>query len=59
MAADWETAARELTERLLEPSGLTVTRLSRLPYLSRGDLHRPLYVLDSALWVCTTARPAG
>jgi SAM-dependent methyltransferase len=54
MAADWETAARELTERLLEPAGLTVTRLCRLPYLSRGDLHRPLYVLDSALWVCKT-----
>jgi len=54
MAADWETAARELTERLLEPTGLSVTRLARLPYLSRGDLHRPLYVLDNALWVCKT-----
>lgn len=54
LAADFETAARELTERLLEPAGLEVTRLSRVPYLSRGDLYRPLYVLDSALWVCTT-----
>lgn len=54
LAPDFETAARELSERLLSPAGLTVTRLCRLPYLSRGDLYRPLYVLDSALWVCTT-----
>lgn len=58
LAADFETAARELSERLLQPAGLTVTRLSRLPYLSRGDVYRPLYVLDSALWVCTPARTA-
>jgi SAM-dependent methyltransferase len=57
LAPDFETAARELTERLLAPAGLTVRRLSRLPYLSRGDLYRPLYVLDSALWVCTTGTP--
>jgi SAM-dependent methyltransferase len=58
LAPDFETAARELSERLLQPAGLTVTRLSRLPYLSRGDVYRPRYVLDSALWVCTT-RPAA
>jgi SAM-dependent methyltransferase len=55
VAPDWETAARELTERLLLPAGLRVTRLSRLPYLSRGDAACPLYVLDSALWVCERA----
>lgn len=56
LAPDFETAARELSERLLQPAGLTVTRLARLPYLSRGDVYRPLYVLDSALWVCTTTQ---
>lgn len=53
LAHDWETAARELSERLLEPTGLATERLARCPYLSRGDAHAPLYVLDAAVWVCT------
>ncbi|MDB4984972.1 MAG: hypothetical protein JWN04_150 [Myxococcaceae bacterium] len=55
LAADWETAARELSERMIEPAGLQIERLARAPYLSRGDLHAALYVLDAALWVCTRA----
>ncbi|MDB4971946.1 MAG: hypothetical protein JWN48_287 [Myxococcaceae bacterium] len=55
MAADWETAARELTERMIEPAALRVERLARVPYLSRGDFRAPLYVLDAAIWVCTRA----
>ncbi len=53
LAADWETAARELSERLFEPAGLTILRLARVPYLSRGDIHAPIYALDAALWVLT------
>lgn len=52
VAASWEVAARELSERLIEPVGLEVVRLARAPYLSRGDSHAPLYVLDAAVWVC-------
>ncbi|HEX5656134.1 MAG TPA: methyltransferase domain-containing protein [Polyangiales bacterium] len=53
LASDWETAARELSERMLEPAGLKVERLARAPYLSRGDTQQRLYVLDDAIWVCS------
>ncbi len=52
-ANDWETAARELSERLFEPAGLKVERLARAPYLSRGDSQARMYVLDDAIWVCS------
>jgi hypothetical protein len=52
-ANDWETAARELSERMFEPAGLRIERLARAPYLSRGDTQAPMYVLDDALWVCS------
>ena len=51
VASDWETAARELSERLFAPAGLSVQRLVRVPYLSRGDAYAARYVLDAALWV--------
>lgn len=53
LANDWETAARELSERMLEPAGLKVERLARAPYLSRGDTQAKMYVLDDAIWVCS------
>lgn len=51
-AARWEHAARELSEQLLSPAGLRIERLSRVPYLSRGDSYQRRYALDAALWVC-------
>lgn len=51
-AQSWEGAARALTEQVIEPAGLTVERLSRVPYLSRGDSACPLYTLDAGVWVC-------
>jgi SAM-dependent methyltransferase len=53
IANDWETAARELSERMIEPAGLQIVRLARAPYLSRGDTQQRMYVLDDAIWVCT------
>lgn len=53
VAREWESAARELSEQLITPLGLTIDRLARVPYLSRGDAHAPLYILDAALWVCS------
>lgn len=50
-ARAFEEAARELSERLFAPRGLRVERFTRLPYLSRGDLHAPYYVLDAGVWV--------
>ncbi|HEY6878990.1 MAG TPA: methyltransferase domain-containing protein [Polyangiales bacterium] len=52
LADDWETAARELSERMLEPAGLEILRLARAPYLSRGDTQQRMYSLDDAIWLC-------
>lgn len=54
----WEGAARALTEQVIEPAGLTVERLSRVPYLSRGDSACPLYTLDAGVWVCRSSYEA-
>jgi hypothetical protein len=45
---------RELAcERVLDPLGLAVDALTRVPYLSGGDRHRELYVLDDVVLVCS------
>lgn len=56
-AEDWELAARELSENMLEPAGLRIERLARAPYLSRGDTQARMYVLDDAIWVCRVRTP--
>lgn len=57
-AERWEQAARELSEQLLVREGLSIERLSRVPYLSRGDAYSPCYALDAALWVCRATEDA-
>jgi len=52
----WEGALSELVENVLEPLGLEVMTVSRVPYLCRGDAAQPLYVLDDALMVCSAKR---
>jgi SAM-dependent methyltransferase len=47
----WEAAARSLAEDVLVPSGFTVTRLTRAPYLSGGDRRAPFYELDAVVIV--------
>lgn len=54
-ARSWEAAVGELSEQLLEPAGLAVERIARVPYLSRGDPAQNVYVLDTAVWVCRRA----
>jgi SAM-dependent methyltransferase len=49
---DWEPSVTALVGNVLEPLGLEVLTVSRVPYLCRGDADRPLYVLDDALVVC-------
>jgi SAM-dependent methyltransferase len=51
-AERWEDALAELCTRELEPLGLAVEAFTRCPYLSGGDPHRSLYVLDDAIVVC-------
>src|SRR5690606_20192771 len=48
----WEDALGELWRNELEPLGLRLRALTRLPYLSGGDVQYPAYVLDDALLVC-------
>lgn len=54
----WEAAVQELSEELFIPSGLTIERIARVPYLSHGDTGADLYVLDDALWVMRRAEPS-
>lgn len=56
-ARSWEGAVCELSERLLEANGLSIERIARVPYLSRGDPGQDLYVLDAALWVARVRSP--
>ncbi len=51
-AERWEDAVRELWTNELEPLGLQLRALTRLPYLSGGDVENPAYVLDDAVLVC-------
>lgn len=51
-AERWEDALGELWRNELEPLGLRLRALTRLPYLSGGDVQYPAYVLDDALLVC-------
>lgn len=51
-AKGWEEAAAELWQNELAPLGLRLRVLTRLPYLSGGDVQYPAYVLDDAVLVC-------
>jgi SAM-dependent methyltransferase len=48
----WERSVTALVTNVLEPLGVELETVSRVPYLCRGDAARPLYVLDDALVVC-------
>lgn len=50
--SDWETCVGQLCERVIEPLGLDVEVITRVPYLSGGDSKRPLYELDDVVLVC-------
>jgi hypothetical protein len=51
-APDWEGALGELWAHELQPLGLSIAAVTRLPYLSGGDGTHAAYVLDNALLVC-------
>ena len=57
-ADDWEHSAAELADTL-EHHGLRIQAITRAPYLSGGDRHHPLYVLDAVIIVATARQPAG
>jgi SAM-dependent methyltransferase len=50
--SDWESCAGELCQAVIEPLGLKVEVITRVPYLSGGDSRRPLYELDDVVLVC-------
>ena len=49
--ATLETSLAAFVERVLLPLGLEVDKLSRLPYLCRGDSKQPFFVLSDAILV--------
>ncbi|HEU5076759.1 MAG TPA: methyltransferase domain-containing protein [Polyangiaceae bacterium] len=50
--SEWEPCVGELCQRVIEPLGLEVEVVTRVPYLSGGDAKRPLYELDDVVLVC-------
>jgi SAM-dependent methyltransferase len=58
-AERWEDALDQLWRRELLPLGLELRALTRLPYLSGGDVRHPAYVLDDAVIVCEKPRGDG
>ncbi len=51
-ADGWEEALLQLWQNELAPLSLQLRAVTRLPYLSGGDVQHPAYVLDDALLVC-------
>ena len=45
----WEENVHCVVSQLFEPAGFRLRALSRVPYLSEGDLSTPYYTLDEAL----------
>jgi len=52
----WEEHVSELAELLFEKNGFQVEAISRVPYFCDGDLVKPWYVLDDAIFVL---KPCG
>ncbi len=56
----WEAAVTSLVEHSLEPAGLSVEALARVPYLAGGDAQHQLITHDDAVVVCRrSAGPAA
>eukprot|EP01112_Ceratiomyxa_fruticulosa_P008296 TRINITY_DN2148_c0_g1_i1.p1 TRINITY_DN2148_c0_g1~~TRINITY_DN2148_c0_g1_i1.p1 ORF type:complete len:347 (-),score=69.35 TRINITY_DN2148_c0_g1_i1:99-1139(-) len=49
----WEDKVACFTENVLEKTGYRVVRISRVPYISEGDVYRQIYTLDDAIFVVT------
>jgi len=47
----WEEQVSELAEVLFEENGFSVEAISRVPYFCDGDMVKPWYVLDDAIYV--------
>jgi 2-polyprenyl-3-methyl-5-hydroxy-6-metoxy-1,4-benzoquinol methylase len=52
-ASDWEEALVELWKNELQPLGLSVHAVTRVPYLSEGDAQHAAYVLDNVVLSCS------
>jgi SAM-dependent methyltransferase len=51
-ARSWEAAVAALVRCAIEPAGLAVSALARVPYLCRGSHRTPVEELDDAVLVC-------
>lgn len=49
--ASFEAAASLLLHNVLLPAGFKLRHFSRVPYLCRGDIQQPYYVLSDAIFV--------
>lgn len=52
----WEASVAAFVRDTMEPAGLEVRALARVPYLCRGDRSRPVLELDDGVLVCVPER---
>lgn len=57
--ASFEAAASTLLRNVLQPAGFKLLQFSRVPYLCRGDLSSPYYVLSDAIFVLQVDQDAA
>ncbi|KAG7398394.1 Methyltransferase-like protein 9 [Phytophthora boehmeriae] len=57
--ASFEVAASLLLRNVLIPAGFKLRSFSRVPYLCRGDLQQPYYVLSDAIFVLEVNKQAS
>ena len=54
-AMGWEESVNRLATTVLQPAGLEIEKLARVPYLCQGDMDTPFYSLDDAVLVLRAA----
>lgn len=47
----WEEQVTQLSNEVFQEAGFEVEAVTRLPYLCEGDMYKPYYVLDDAVFV--------
>jgi len=55
----FEESCQSFVDKILVPTGFKLLCISRVPYLCKGDLKSPYYVLDDAIFVVTPEESIG
>lgn len=53
----FEDSVSYFVDEVFSPCAYTLDSVSRVPYLSQGDMYNPIYTLDCAIFVLSVQRP--